>query len=174
MYLAEPGDILLYRKYPSIGHDLIIDGEILEDGRQQREYWHVAIALDVKNKIEADGKTVAIHPIDYGNFDAFRPPIGSRRIDLALSVIRQFVGQGYDWWLIIDDAIRYATKRIPKCLGGPWHLPAAFIQSEERRAKVCSSLAVAYFNAAVWGPKLDRNASPEDIYLAVKDFPINV
>ncbi|GMA64939.1 hypothetical protein NZD89_06025 [Alicyclobacillus fastidiosus] len=174
MYLAKPGDILLYRKSPSIGDDLIIEGESFEDGRQDREYYHVAIALDANNKIEAYGKSVAIHPIDYGNFDAFRPPIGSHRVKSALAVIRRCVGQGYDWWLIIDDAIRYLTKFIPKRLGGPWHLPVSFIQSDERRGKVCSSLAVAYLNAALWGPKLGRNASPEDIYLAVKDFPIYV
>lgn len=170
MYLAKPGDILLYKKSPSILDKFIIDGEILEDGLHHREYYHVAIALDASNKIEAYGKSVRIDAIDYGNFDAFRPPISHPRIQTALSAVQKFVGQYYDWWLIVDDALRYMTRFIPRVLGGPWHLPVSFIKDEERRGKVCSSLVVKYFTAAHWGPKLGRNASPEDIYLAVKDY----
>ncbi len=165
MYIAEPGDILLYRKSPSIADRLVEFGERLEDGAQDREYYHVAIALNANDKIEAYGKSVAIHPIDYGNFDAFRPPIAPRRIGIGLGTIRQYVGQAYDWWLIIDDALRYISR-------GVFHLPVSFIRSTERRGKVCSSLVVSYFKAAYWGPNLTSNASPEDIWIAVKDYPV--
>lgn len=115
---------------------------------------------------------IAIHPIDYGKFDAFRPPIATSRRDWALAFVKTFEKQPYDWPLIFDDAIRYLTSWIPKWLGGPWHLPVVYISNSERIKKICSSLVVRYFNKAKWGPRLTPNASPEDIYIAVRNYAV--
>lgn len=163
--LCRPGDILLYRKKRTLSTDAIELGEWLEDGAESREYYHVAIALDAYRKIEADGRSVAINLIDYGNFDAFRLPVNKSRRLWALSRIRNFVGQPYDWWLILDDGLRYLTRN-------KIHLPVHFIVDEERIKKICVSVARKYINYTKWPNRLTRNASPEDIWLLANKWPV--
>lgn len=169
-FRCRPGDVLLY---PLVGfrhptEDAISLGEYLEDGPQGRYYYHVAIALNDSEKIEADGRYVAIHPIDYGNPDVFRPPASVIKIGSALWKIRNwFLGQRYDWWLIIDDGLRALSRDYV-------HLPVAFINSRERHEKVCSSLAAVYLK--LLGIKVKKNkrrpwarATPQDIRLSMRD-----
>lgn len=165
MLICQPGDILVYYRNPSVIDRGIQLAEEIEDGPQPRFYYHVAIALDANRKLEAY-RRVGIHPIEYNDtFDVFRPPIAHRRRDNALQFVRSFVGQRYDYILILDDALRYLTH-------GHVHLPVRYVKSLERHMKVCSSLLVRYLLKAMWGPKLGRNASPEDVYLAVKDYGV--
>ncbi|MCL6442088.1 MAG: hypothetical protein K6T83_01255 [Alicyclobacillus sp.] len=163
---CKPGDILLYPHPPNLSTRLIELGERLEDGKQPIEFYHVALALGPYDKLEADGKRVEVNPIDYGKFIAYRPPIPKDRRDKALAEMRKYIGQPYDWWLILDDALRYLTR-------GVVHLPVRFISSQERRKKVCSSLVARYLAAAEWGPKLGPNSSPEDLWLAVREYPVD-
>lgn len=158
----------MYRYAPNLDTRLIQLGELLEDGRP-RPYYHTAIALDVNRKIEAQGKTVAITEIDYGNFEPFRPPLTRTQIEEGLSVVLADEGEPYDWPLIIDDGLRYLTHNLV-------HLPVGWITSEERRKKICSSLVVAYFKASGWRPAhpkktLSRNSSPEDVGIYIQDYP---
>ncbi|WDL97791.1 hypothetical protein [Alicyclobacillus sp. ALC3] len=156
---------MLYHKPPNLSTRLIEFGEKLEDPGHAQYFYHVALALGPYYKIEADGKTVAINPIDYGKFEGFRPPIPPKQRDAALAQVHKLVGEPYDWWLIIDDALKYGT-----C--GVVHLPVRFIKSEERHAKICSSFLRKYFEDAEWGPRERITVSPEDIYLAVKAWPV--
>lgn len=165
---AQPGDILLYRRVRSIPDALVDIGAILEDGLQTTIYYHVAIALGPSEQIETDGHTVATHAILYdGSFNVFRPPIDEANRRTGLACVRGFIGQHYDWTLITDDALRDLSR-------GVLHLPLWYVQSKERKEKVCSSLTVRYFRHAQWAPprKLDINSSPEDIALAVHEWPV--
>ncbi|WDL96956.1 hypothetical protein [Alicyclobacillus sp. ALC3] len=161
------GDILLYHRPPNLSTRLIEDGERLEDPGEPEYFYHVAIALDKYTKIEANGKTVAKANIDYGKFRTFRLPFGHDAIQRGLNLVLSYEGEPYDWPLIIDDGLRYATHDLV-------HLPVAYIRSEERRRKVCSSLAAKDLVAVrpEWAPLLGRNSSPEDIYNVVKSFPV--
>lgn len=163
-FRCRPGDILLY-PLTSLLHpveDAISAGEYFEDGPQARYYYHVAIALNDTDKIEADGRFVAIHPIDYGKPDVFRPPASAIKISTALWKVRNwFLGQRYDWWLIFDDVLRALS-------GNRLHLSIDFINSKERHAKICSSLATVYLK--LLGIKVKKNkrrpwarATPQDI-----------
>lgn len=164
MLICEPGDILMYRHGNTLDKRLIDFGERLEDGAQSPMYYHVAIALGPNLKIEAQGKSVAIDTIDYGNFDPYRPPLSAAQIHDGLTAVKKCVGQPYDWWLIINDALSYLTHGIV-------HLPTKWIESEERKSKICSSLAALYFKAAGLGVRWALSVSPEDIFLAVKEWP---
>lgn len=167
MILYRPGDILLYRDPPNFSTRLIIDGERMEDPDEHPYYYHVAIVLNTQLKIEAQGKNVAVARIDNGGvFDCFRAPIPRSNIDDGLDKIRKYVGQPYDWSAIVDDALRYLTCGIV-------HLPEKFVLSMERHRKICSTLVSDYFKAAQWGPKFGLGVSPQDIYDAVKDWPVN-
>lgn len=163
-FFAREGDILLYSHAPNLSTRLIQFGEELEDGMQPVECYHVAIALDGYRKIEADGKNVAINPIDYERCAVFRPPIDKGHIRQGLGETLKLVDQPYDWVLILDDALRYFTHNYI-------HLPVQYVKSQERRKKICSSLVAFYFGKAQWG-HLGRNASPEDVWLQVKDWPV--
>jgi hypothetical protein len=161
------GDILLYYEGGRRFAPFIEIGEILEDGRQPREYYHAAIALDSRHKIETDGFPVMITNIIYdGSFDVFRPPIPLPDIRRGLYATRQLIGQRYDWLLIIDDALRFLTR-------GVIHLPRKWVESEERRRKVCSSLVAYYLRAAGWR-EIQRwpPPTPEDLFLALKDYQV--
>lgn len=63
--------------------------------------------------------------------DAFRPPIDQHHIDLGLSTVKKYVGHPYDWWVVIDDGLRYVSRYLI-------YLPVSFVQPEERKGKVCS------------------------------------
>jgi hypothetical protein len=165
MIQCQSGDILLYRKSPTLFEQLVEDFEQFEDGRQRYQFYHCGIALDTWNTIEADGRRVNVNPIDYEKASIFRPPIQNPDINYALGKIRKFIGQRYDWMLILDDAIRYLTHN-------KIHLPAKYIRSTERHAKVCSTLVARYFYFAGWGAFYGFNESPEDIWLSVKDYEV--
>lgn len=165
IYIARPGDILMYRHAPNFDTKLIQFGEELEDGCEQDEYYHCAIALNPNTKIEAQGKSVAVDQIDYGNFDVFRPPLMADQISEGLSAVKECIGQRYDWVLIIDDALRYLTRNLI-------HLPVRYVKSEERKKKICSSLVALYLDAAGWKKDWSLSVSPEDVYLAVKDWRV--
>ncbi|MFB5192646.1 hypothetical protein [Alicyclobacillus fastidiosus] len=164
MLICESGDILLYETPPNLDTRLILKGERMEDPGGARYFYHVAIALDANWKIEAQGKTVAITDIDYGRFAVFRPPIPPSRVKNGVAAVRDCVGQNYDWLAIMNDGLSYLTR-------GRIHLPKRWVESSERKRKICSSLVALYFNAAKWGPKFGLTVSPEDIYEAVKDWP---
>lgn len=162
---ANPGDILLYRKNPSVFDRLIVEFEEKEHRKQKEYFYHVGIALDSWNTIEADGRYVEVNPIDYERAEIFRPPISQQSINYALNEIRKYIGQRYDWMLILDDALRYITRNLI-------HLPIGYIRSTERHAKVCSTLVRRYFFYAGWGLFYGVNESPEDIWLAIKDYEV--
>lgn len=166
MYLPVMGDILLYRDPPTWATRLIIDGEHMEDPREKRYYYHVAVVKNPRLKIEAQGKNVAVAPIDNGGvFDVFRPPVPHENIQEGLYAIEKYEGQAYDWAAIVDDGLRYLTHGIV-------HLPDKFIYSMERHRKICSTLVGDYLMATHWGPYFGIGTSPEDIYDAVKDYPV--
>lgn len=165
MILCKAGDILLYEKPPNLDTRLILDGERMEDPGENRYFYHVAIALDVNRKIEAQGATVAIDQIDYGKFAVFRPPIPESHVKAGIASAMKCVGQKYDWLAIINDALSYLTR-------GLIHIPDKWVESSERKRKICSSLVADYFKAAQWGPKFGLTVSPEDIYEAVKEWPV--
>ena len=73
MYMAEPRDILLYRKLQDLEVREIDWVERLKDGRQPYFYYHSSIALDAHTEIESDGQTVVMKPLAHDGFDAFRP-----------------------------------------------------------------------------------------------------
>lgn len=162
------GDILLYRKGGHVSEALIDFGEELEDGIQAREYYHVAVACNSQLKIEANGfEPVCItNIIDDGTFDVFRPQIPISRIRDGLYALRKLEGQKYDWWTIADEALRDLTFNLI-------HLPENFINDEERRRKICSTLVAFYFRKCEWGVlKRWPKPSPEDIYLLVKEYQV--
>lgn len=164
--VVEAGDILLYRHAPTITTRLIELGEVLEDGKQSHEYYHVAIALSSIRKIEANGNRVQIAPVNNGGiYDVYRPPLSSFQIHMGLAHVKAMEGQRYDWLLIVDDALRYLTHNLV-------HLPVRWVKRNERYMKICSTLAAEYLKAAkfVSDVEFTDNTSPEDIWLAVKDY----
>lgn len=165
MFTCQPGDVLLYRKDPSLFDRLVDEFEEAERPKQKKYFYHCGIALNQFETIEADGRYVEVNPIDYERAEIFRPPISQQSINYALSEIRRYIGQRYDWMLIIDDALRYLTRNLI-------HLPVGYIRSIERHAKVCSSLVAKYFFYSGWEQFYGVNESPEDIWLAVKDYEV--
>ncbi|GMA59661.1 hypothetical protein GCM10025859_01010 [Alicyclobacillus fastidiosus] len=165
MLTCETGDILLYSTPPNFDTCLVIEGERMEDPGESRYFFHVAIALDANRKIEARGKTVAIDQIDYGQFAVFRPPVPPSRIQAGIEAVRECIGQHYDWLAIINDGMSYLTRDLA-------HLPDKWVASSEHKRKICSSLVALYFKTASWGPKFGLTVSPEDIYEAVKEWPV--
>lgn len=160
-----PGDLLFYRKNPNLFNRLVDVAEEVENGRQKYEFYHCSIALNQWEKVEADGRRVNVNPIEPDGYSVFRPPINQQSINYALFEIRKYIGQRYDWTLIADDALRYLTHNHI-------HFPVNYIRSTERHAKVCSSLVARYFFYAGWSSFYGFNESPEDIWLAVKDYEV--
>jgi hypothetical protein len=156
--VVKTGDILLY--YPSnLIWEAVVVGEILEDGIQDKEYCHVAIALNDREKIEADGHAVVINPIDYKErFDVYTVSEDRDAIHKALTSVQKYLGQGYDWLEIIDQALRDLSH-------GLLHLPKHLIMQSEAHRKICSTLAAIYLKEL--GIEVKELPSPEDIYLAI-------
>lgn len=126
-------------------------------------FYHTAIALGPSQKIEAD-RRISIRPIVVDDtYLVYRPPIPKSRVDKALEKIKEREGELYGFLLVIDDALRYPTR-------GRLHVPEWIMK--RYHDDDCSSLVALYFHYAEWGPKLGRHASPEDIWLAVKDYPV--
>lgn len=168
--LIRTGDILMYYR-PTKPHRLVERaiqlGEILEDGIQDREYYHVAIAVDAQTKVEANGVYVAKADIEKNrSFDLFRPPIAHHVRHQAMQTILTMEGQKYDWWLIFDDVLRYISF-------GLLRLPESFIAEREQTEKICSTLVGRYLRLAGYKHVDKRFPSPEDIYLAVKRYKVS-
>lgn len=176
------GDILLYRRINTAAEAAIVFGEVLEDGIEDREYYHCAIALSSTQKVEALGEICVTNIVQDGSFDVFRVPLHPDDIRQGLHAALKLVGQKYDWWLIADDVLRYLTR-------GHVHLPKKFIESKERRMKICSSFVHYFFrratrpkssvySVAVRGSILRRlkrwpPPSPQDLYLAVQEYEVD-
>lgn len=163
---VQSGDILLYRvpDHSVLVEDAIKLGGYLADGAQRHEYFHAAIALDARDKIECNGGPVQVLPIDYGHFDVFRPPIPPPKVRGALFATRKWIGKKYDWVLIADDALRALTHNLV-------YLPVAWVKSEERRRRICSTLVKAYLDAVPWG-NLPPRPIPEDLYILLKYYQV--
>jgi len=166
------GDLLLYYKSLNPVWIAIKVGEILEDGIQDREYFHCAVALDDKAELEADGIEVAVHPIIHdGSYDVFRPPLTEAQIEKGLSLINSYRGQKYDWWKIGDDALRFAS-------GNAIHLPSGIVANEELHKKICNTPLAAYLWAAGFIKGANEQEataflrSPEDGYLLLKGYQV--
>jgi hypothetical protein len=166
----EPGDILLFRGGTTFLERGIYFFEQLEDGPQQALYHHAAVALNDREKIEALLRVEITSLVDTGHFDVFRPPVDRARRREALRALRSLQGQRYDYLLILDDALRYATR-------GVLHLPRRWVQSWERRRKICSSLVAWYLRRAGFKSRRLKRwppPSPEDLYLALKHFQVPI
>jgi|GEM_PF-5092489 len=162
MFDCYPGDILMYDKPPNFSTHLIVDGEHLEDPGQSIYFYHVAVALDAKAKIEANEHKVAIADIDYGNFLVFRPPISAVDVFKGLDAVKKLEGQGYDYLMILDDTLRFATENLV-------HLPDDWVADAETHRKICNTVVYYYLKAAGHPiPTMPR--SPEDVYIWVKDW----
>ena len=162
--IPQPGDILLFRRHDWLDEAILL-GEELEDGSRKREYVHVGVAVDANRYLTALSHVGIYSIADSGACDVYRPPIPPRRVAYALQRVEHYVGQPYGWWQIVDDGLRYLSH-------GRIHLPDHFMQSEARRAKVCSQVTAKYLRYTYWEPpngvSLRRWSSPEDCYLAVR------
>jgi hypothetical protein len=167
MYIAEPGDILLYHKLLTLEVREINLIQRLKTGPQSKFYYHSAIALDSKTLIESDGKRVVVNEILQGGFDAFRPPIPLEGRLAGIAYIRSLVGQKYDWLVVLDDVLRAFTHDLV-------HLPVRLVKNEERHRKICSTIVVTYLDGAGWKTALNRNSLPEDIYLALESYQVDM
>ena len=165
-FWCKPGDILLYGKPPTLSTKLIEVGEELEDGTQEKEYYHVAIALNQFDKIEAQGKNVGIASIDYGRFDVYRPPIPAYQIKQGLGETRKLVGEPYDWWLIIDEAPARPDAQLNSSTGiiHPVERATREDMFDASRFLFCKGTVGAFEEVA--------EPDPEAIYLAVKDYRV--
>lgn len=169
------GDILLYYDFEQnelgkLIKGVIKFGERLEDPNQSRYYYHTAIVLDPETKFEADGLKVTKHPIepydkDKELYDVFRPYIDPLIIENALQYILNFDGQLYDWFLILDDALRYSS-------GLELHLPSKFINFTEKHMKICSSLIEFYLIQGKFIDKPKNYCSPEDVFIDIKESKV--
>lgn len=161
---VQRGDILMYYGKYTFIDDAIKFGELLEDGSQPKEYYHVAIALSPTEKIEANGIDVTRAPIETtpNLFDYYRLPGSKEQIETSLSFIERFIGEKYDWTLIADDVLMYATD-------GLIHLPEALIEKRESSEKICSTLGELYMvhRGFISSRRYD---SPEDVYIDIRNF----
>ncbi|MFB5189927.1 hypothetical protein [Alicyclobacillus fastidiosus] len=165
MYVKQQGDILLFRTLQTLEVREIDWIERLQDGKQPYTYYHCSVVVDEHTQIESNGKTVRINAIPSGGFDAFRPPISLEGRQRGIEQLTKLVGQTYDWVLIVDDVLRALTHNL-------LHLPIKFVAREERYRKICSTVVVAYLNAAGWNHGLTLNALPEDIYIVLRNYQV--
>lgn len=168
-FYCQPGDVLLYDRSNSFTARAIDAGEVLEDGPEDREFHHSAIALDPFYKIEADGKHTEIKPIDYGMFATFRPPYDRKKLPVALDWARKTqVGRLYGWIGIVDQILRMLTRNRV-------HMPRWFIQWTNKLWPYCSPLSTnimiraGYNGVLPWPPP-----TPQDIYHGVKQYEVKV
>jgi hypothetical protein len=166
------GDFLFYHRVRTAGEALIDLGATIEDGEQPRIVYHCALALDEKNKIEAvSPQGVRIAPIVYdGAWVATRPPIRPGQIDRGIEACKKDLGEHYDNWLIVDDALRDLSEWVFK--RPVLHLPEWLVHRTERAKKICSTLLLVYGRAASWVPssveQKGKNVSPEDWWIATR------
>ncbi|WAH35060.1 hypothetical protein [Alicyclobacillus dauci] len=163
---CEPGDVLVYFKPVNLTTRLIEYGEERIDPGEDRYAYHVAIALDRYNKVEANGQATEINPIDYDRCEVFRPPYDPAKLPGALAWAHMQVGRLYGWIGIIDQGLRDIS-------GGLLHLPRWFVTWANNRWPYCSTLAQSIMSQAGfdgvpnWPPP-----SPEDVYKTVKQWPV--
>ena len=167
--LVEPGDVLAYWRVRSIFEELIDAGETLEDGRQAKEYYHVSVALNGKQQIEAlTSSGVGIHPIIYdGSFDVFKVPVSKSQRDRGLGKAVLLDGNKYNWWAVVDDALGMLTFDSVR-------LPKRFMRKINKYLDDCSQVALAYLRGCKWKPALKFKtritATPQDIVNLLKPF----
>lgn len=149
--------------------DEVIDfGEHIEDGPAKHYFYHLAVAENSTNKMEALSNGVQEDVIDYSRqFLLVNPPVDPARKSTALHRLRSLIGQQYDWWVIVDDALRILSKAL---FGRPVvHLPARFVKSQERHEKICVSLLRKYLNWAGSSIRIPYYATVEDAYNMLVD-----
>jgi hypothetical protein len=161
------GDILLYDKlgtgiYKYI-EEAVVFGEKLES-KSDAYFFHTAIALSDSEKIEADGKTIAKHPIIQSTQPkVFRLP---NVTEFALGAMEAKLGQPYNLLEIADDALRMATHNL-------LHLPEFLMRPLYHHSAVCSRLVAEYlFYLGHMTDPYEPNISPQDIFEAVKQWQI--
>lgn len=165
---AQAGDILLYRRVMTLTEALIDVGEVLEDGPQNKIYYHCAVALDEYHEISALASGVRVYSITYNDeFDIYRLPIPPDKLKESLDRLKTLEGQPYDWVCIVDDSLRYLTR-------GLVHLPEWWVRSTERHCKICitfirKDLKWANFNPPI---PLTLHSSPEDLALALRKWRV--
>jgi len=168
-WYCKAGDVLLYDRSTSLTSRVIDAGEVIEDGVDDREFHHVAIALDPYYKIEADGNKTTIVPIDYGMFATFRPPYDRKKLHDALDWARTTqVGRLYGWVGILDQALRIVSR-------SRLHLPRWFVQWANARWPYCSPLGTAIMIRAGFNGVLPLPPpNPEVVYHGFKDYEVQI
>lgn len=166
-FVCNPGDLLFYFRVDDVGEALIIAGEDLEEHSAGPWPWHVAIALDAWSKIEADGRTTAIHPIDYHNCVVCRPPYpNTQKLNKELGWARKQIGRLYGWIGVIDQGLRDIS-------GGRLHLPRWFVTRVDKLMPFCSTLAQSVTWRSGWHAVVAYPPpSPADVWKAAKRYAV--
>lgn len=167
------GDILLYYKPENILEGLVQVGEHLEDEDRfenkntKKTYYHVSIAIDDKFEVGTNGTKVHDKSIDYTQpRDVIRLLASENEIEIAMMYIESFIGQKYDWTLIIDDALRYLTRNLI-------HLPPSWIVEREKHEKICTTFVEKYLNKLGYTANKGYHESPEDIYFDFRKYLVS-
>lgn len=162
--VCQEGDILLYYGNPNWIDRGIEWFEQQQDPGDDIYVYHVAIAVSAFEQIAAD-RRVELRPITLERaFIICSPPIPKGRVDVALGKLRaKMLGKIYGYMLIADDAVRYLTKGR---FGLPKWLMKLFPEPD------CSWLVALFWRYAMWGPKLGRNVSPQDILRIARPWQV--
>lgn len=162
--ICKEGDILLYYGDPNYIDRGIQWFEQIEDPGDDIYVYHVAIAVSAFEQIAAD-RRVELRPITLERaFIVCRPDIPKGRVDVALGKLRaKMLGKVYGYMLIVDDALRDISRNR-------LHLPKWFMRLF--RGPDCSWLAALFWRFALWGPKLGRNVSPQDILRIARPWQV--
>lgn len=168
-----PGTALFYFRATQFDERLVDEGEEWQDPKAPRYYYHVAVALDAKEKIEALGIGVCRDNIVYdGAFDAISPPVDPKKKNEALAKLLTLVGQRYDWWEDLDDALRIISYKL---FGHEWvHLPVKLIRSTARREKNCVAVLRKYLKWAGSPVRIPLFATPLQAYQRIHEYLINL
>lgn len=162
--ICKEGDILLYYGDPNIIDEGIQWFERLEDPGDDIYVYHCAIAVSAFEKIEADRRVEERAITLERPFIVCSPPIPKGRVDVALGKLRaKMLGKVYGYVLILDDALRYLS-------GNRIHLPERLMK--RFREPDCSWLVALFWRFALWGPKLGRNVSPQDILRVARPWQV--
>jgi len=164
---CRPGDVLFY--FDAAGLTRIIQlGEDWEEHSDGPWPYHVAVALNSTNKLEADFWDTAINPIHDGRtYVVCRPPYSDAgQLARALQWGRGRVGRLYGWVGIIDQGMRDLSR-------GRIHLPRWFVVWIDSLMPYCSTLTESIVSRAgvhdipEWPPP-----SPADDWLALKKYRV--
>lgn len=163
---CQAGDVLFYFDAPNVETRLIQFGESIEEHAPGPWPYHVAIALNATQKIEADGKETAINPIDYGKFVICRPPYDKRKLPKALAWSRRQEGKLYGWFGILDQILRILFRK--KGLVPRW-----LVEWADKRWPYCSYLyqefapRAGFTDIPVWPP-----ATPADCWIPLRKYTV--